>query len=384
MHFPIRFAVTTALLAGSVHAANAGSIDALNLLNNYNVITSGDATSYSEADGKALIGGNLYGGQYNMHVISNTVSSLTVAGNLGGSVQTKGQGLNVGGSIAGSVNMNDGGNAYVGSVANGGTLNNNANGNGATFVVGDIAGNVTTNGGNIVYGGILTGYANANGGGTVQHQAVSVPFAPATVASNAISTLTAFSTQLAGTTSNSAYSFLDSDTVIFHAVADSHGLATFTINDANSFFNQAGEFQFNLASGVQTILLNVINSDIDALLNIHANFLGGSAVNLGNNILWNFQNASKIDINAQFGGSLLALGADVVTRGNIEGTLVAKTLIQGAEIHYQGLIADADDFPATQNASLAATVPLPGTLPLLTIGLAGLGAVYRRNRQAAV
>ncbi|MDD1620761.1 MAG: hypothetical protein LUQ11_04715, partial [Methylococcaceae bacterium] len=288
----------------------------------------------------------------------------------------------VGGSIAGSVNMNDGGNAYVGSVANGGKLNNNANGHGSTYVVGDIAGNVNTNGGNTVYGGNLTGYANANGGGTVQHQTVTSPFAPATQASDAIAVLSAFSAQLSAIGANSAYNFLDSDTVIFDAVGDSHGLAAFTIDDANGFFNQAGEFQFNLASGVQTILLNVINSDIDALLNIHANFLGGSAINLGKNILWNFQNASKIDINAQFGGSLLALDADVITRGNIEGTLVAKSLIQGQEIHYQGLYADADDFPVPQNTPISSTVPLPGTVPLLAIGFAGLGAVYRRNRQA--
>jgi choice-of-anchor A domain-containing protein len=382
MHFPIRFAVTTALFAGSIHAAHASSVDALNLLNNYNLITSGDTTSYSHVDGKALIGGNLYGGDYNMHVIPNPVSSLTVAGNIVGNVQTKGQGLNVGGGITGSVNMNDGGNAYVGSVANGGNLNNNANGHGSTYVVGDIAGTVKTNSGNTVYGGNLTGYAEANGGGSVQHQAISTPLNPATQASDAIATLSAFSAQLSGIGANSAYNFLDSDTVIFDAVADSNGLAAFTISDANSFFNQAGEFQFNLASGVQTILLNVINSDINTVLNVHANFLGGSAVNLGKNMLWNFQNASKIDINAQFGGSLLALDADVITRGNIEGTLVAKSLIQGTEIHYQGLYADADDFPVPQNTPISSTVPLPGTIPLLAIGLAGFGATYRRSRQA--
>lgn len=384
MHFPIRTAVTTALLAGSVHAANAGSIDALNLLDNYNVITSGDAAVKSHVDGNTLIGGHLSSsGDYHIHATPTTVPALTVGGNLTGNANINGPGLNVGGSVAGSATMNAGGNAYVGSVANGGTLNNNANGNGSTYVVGDIAGTVNTNAGNTIYGGNLTGYANANGGGTVQHQAVSVPFTPATVASNAINTLTAFSTQLAGITSNSNYSF-SGNKVTFDAVGGSNGLAVFTINDANNFFNQVGEFQFNLASGIQTILLNIINSDIATTLNIHANFLGGAAPNLGSKILWNFQNASKIDINAQFGGSLLALGANVVVNQNIEGTLVAKTLLQTAEIHYQALNADADDFPVTQKPLGSTTVPLPGTVPLLAIGFAGLRAIYRRNRQATV
>lgn len=382
MHFSIRFAVTGALFAGSIHAANASSVDALNLLGNYNVITSGDATVNSHVDGNTLIGGNLSShGDYHIHNTPTDLPALTVAGNLTGNANVNGPGLNVGGSVSGSITMNAGGNAYVGSVADSGWLQNNANGNGSTFVVGDIAGNVNTNGGNTIYGGNLTGYANANGGGSVQQQAVSAPFNPANAAANAIETLTAFSTQLTGIAANSAYSFLGNK-VTFDAFGNSHGLAIFTINDANSFFNQAGEFQFNLASSVQTILFNVINSDIDALLNIHANFLGGSAPNLGKNMLWNFQNASKIDINAQFGGSLLALGADVKANQNIEGSLVSKTLIQEAEIHYQALNADADDFPVSQNTPISSTVPLPGTLPLLAIGLAGLGAVYRRNRQA--
>ncbi|MDD2801936.1 MAG: hypothetical protein PHE96_10795, partial [Methylococcales bacterium] len=68
MHLFVKTAVVGVLFAGSIHAANADNIDALTLLGNYNLITSGNVTSYSEVDGNALIGGDLAaGGNYHIH-----------------------------------------------------------------------------------------------------------------------------------------------------------------------------------------------------------------------------------------------------------------------------------------------------------------------------
>ena len=328
-----KLALAGLLFVSFSHAANATSVEveAMSLLHEYNLITSGNVTSYSEVDGNALIGGNLSGGMYNMHVTSNAVvSSLTVAGNVQGNVQTKGKGLNVGGDVSGYITTNDGGNAYVGSVS--GTLQNNANGSGSSSVVGDISGNVNTNGGNTIYGGNLTGSATANGGGSVLNQSVSVPFDPATRASNAITTLDQFSGQLSGVGANSSYS-ITGGKVTFNATADSNGLAIFTINDAKNFFDSAYEFDFNIGSA-QSILFNVF-SGTNTDLNLHANFLANAAPNLGSILLWNFIDATSLNVQAQFGGSLLALNADVTTGQNIEGTLVAKSLTQYAEIHSQ-------------------------------------------------
>ncbi|ODN67308.1 hypothetical protein A9E74_01035 [Methylophaga muralis] len=41
--------------------AQAGPVDATSLLNQYNLITSGNVTSTSEVEGNALIGGNVQG-----------------------------------------------------------------------------------------------------------------------------------------------------------------------------------------------------------------------------------------------------------------------------------------------------------------------------------
>jgi choice-of-anchor A domain-containing protein len=313
--------------------ADALEIDAMSLLNHYNLITSGNVISTSEIDGNALIGGNVTGGMYNMHSTSNAaVPSLTVGGDLQGSVQTKGKGVNIAGNVSGSLTINDGGDAYMNSVSSTGWVQNNANGNGSTSVVGDVSGSVNTNGGNTIYGGTNTGFVGANGSGSVSNQPVSVPFDPAATAANAVNTLGQFSNQLAVTDLNSNYT-ITGGKVTFNATPNTDGLAVFNINDGQSFFESVNEFAFNIGSAT-SILFNVFDdalSDYD----ISVNFLANSAVDLADILLWNFTDASSLHITSQFGGSILALGTDVVTHGNIEGTLVAKTLNQNAEIHSQ-------------------------------------------------
>lgn len=370
-----KIAMAGALFTGGLQAANASTAEALSLLNNYNLITSADLGTTSEVDGNALIGGNLYSttSNYHIHNTSTAVSALTVKGDIVGNVNVNGPGLNVGGDIAGSVTMNGGGNAYVGSVS--GNLNNNANGTGSTYVVGDISGNVGTNNGSTIYGGQLTGNASANGSGTVQHQTVTPPFNPATVVANAITTLSDFSDQLSNLAANSSYGF-SGNKVVFNAVGDSNGLAVFTIDNANSFFSQAGEFEFNFANNAQRVLFNVINDSVGDPLYINANFLADAANQWGSKFLWNFENATSIDIGAQFGGTILATGADVGNSANIEGTLVARYVLQAAEIHSRPLDAGFA-------SSIPAAVPVPGAAPLFLSALAGFGAWSRRTRKAA-
>jgi choice-of-anchor A domain-containing protein len=368
-----KFSIAGMLLVGLSQVANAGSVevDAISLLNQYNLITSGNVTSSSHVDGNALIGGNVSGGTYNMHSTSNAVvPTLTVGGNTSGYIQTKGKGVNVAGNVAGNININDGGDAYFGSVS--GTVQNNANGNGSTSVVGNISGSVNTNGGNTIYGGTVTGYAGANGSGHVLNQTVTTPFDPAATAVNAINTLSQFSDNLSGLDSNSNYS-INYGKVTFNANADTNGLAIFTIDNAKSFFDSAYEFAFNVGTAT-SILFNVF-SDGNTDLNLHANFLGGSASNLGSILLWNFVDATSLNVAAQFGGSVLALNADVTTNQNIEGTLVAKNLNQFAEIHSQ-----PSDFVAPNITVPVSAVPIPAAALLFAPALLGFMGFRRKLR----
>lgn len=355
------------LFISSAQLANAGPVDTTSLLNQYNLITAGDVKSTSEVEGNALIGGNVDGGMYNMHQTSNAVvPSLTVGSNVNGNVITNGQGLNVGGNVAGNVTMNDGGDAVVGSVS--GSLQNNANGNGSSSVTGNISGNVNTNGGNTTYGGSLArpDSAKANGGGKVSNQPVTAPFAPSTVASNAMNVLSQFSTQLSTLDANSGYT-ITSGKVTFNAVGNDSGLAIFSISDAKTFFDNAFEFDFSMTN-TQSILFNVFSGG-NTELDIKANFLASAATVWGSLFLWNFVDATELNLASQFGGSILALNAGVTNRNNIEGTLVAKSLKQYGEIHSQ----PSNFVPPTE-------VPVPAALPLFLSGLIGFFSL-RRNRK---
>lgn len=356
------------LSISNMASAETVEVAALSLLNNYNLITSGNVASTSEVEGNALIGGDVTGGLYNMHVTSNAdVPSLTVAGELNGNVQTKGKGVNIGGDVAGSLTVNDGGDVFVQSVS--GFVQNNANGDGSTSVVGNISGTVNTNGGNTLFGGSNTGTAQANGGGSVLNQSVSVPFDPTSAVNNAINTLSAFSSNLASLDANSSYS-ISGGKVTFNATADSNGLAVFSIKNAQSFFNTSYEFDFNIGSA-NSILFNLSDDTFsDYVLN--ANFLANSAPSLADMFLWNFIDAETLTVNAQFGGSMLALNADVTTYQNIEGTLVAKTLNQNGEIHSQ----PSTFVPPT-------VVPVPTAAFLFAPAMIGLMALRRRSKKHA-
>ncbi|MDD4913541.1 MAG: choice-of-anchor A family protein [Methylococcales bacterium] len=367
------------LLISAMQTAHADFVEAVSLLDKYNLITTGNVTSYSEVDGNALIGGNLTGGNYHIHNTSTAAPALTVGGNVGGNVNVNGPGLDVGGSIQGNVNMNGGGNAYAGSVSGGATLQNNANGNGSSYVVGNIAGAVNTNGGGTYYGGALTGTAN----GAI-HTDVTMTFNPQSVAEAAANTLSGFSDALSGQTVNSTYS-VTGNTATFNA--ESSGLSVFTITDANSFFSQVSQIQFNLQNGAQEILINVINSSANSTLNIDANFLGSAATALGANLLWNFENADNISIGSQFGGTVLALAANVSTSQNIEGTLVAASLTQGGEIHSQPLSAGYANLVTTLASSSTtsasgAAIPEPGMLALIALGWLAMGLGLRHARRS--
>jgi hypothetical protein len=88
--------------------------------------------------------------------------------------------------------------------------------------------------------------------------------------------------------------------------------------------------------------------------------------------LWNFVDATELNLASQFGGSILALNAAVTNSNNIEGTLAAKSLTQYGEIHSQ-----------PTNFVPPAAVPVPAALPLFLSGLIGFFSL-RRNRKKSL
>jgi choice-of-anchor A domain-containing protein len=126
----------------------------------------------------------------------------------------------------------------------------------------------------------------------------------------------------------------------------------------------SAEFAFDLGSATSV----VINSDV-ATANIHANFINGGAAAIAPRVLWNFYAATAIDLGTQFGGSILATGATLTNRNNIEVGVFVNTLNQQGEIHqaaFTGALPSND-------------VPEPGTLVLVLAALvAGVAAARHR------
>lgn len=335
-------------MAASTTNAQAASLDATGLINTYNVIVFNNLTNTSHVDGSAIVGGNATGGTYAQHV-NLAGTALTVGKNLNGNVTLNGGGLIVGGNITNSsINGNGGGNYYIGGNVSKGTVSANS---GTVYIGGKIA----------------SGGSVQNATRVTQQSTLATKTAASTIADIAAAqtALTDYSHTLAKLTTDSTITSNKYGLVTFNAAPGTDGVAVFSITNA-ALLNSAKEFAFSL-NGAKEVVINV--SGIGASqLTLNANFLAGSAQQLGTNTVWNFVDAQKINITSQFGGTILAVLGNLTNSQNIEGTVIAKNLTQNGEIHYDGV-----------NSNLVSAVPLPGAAMLFGTALLGLGAAARRR-----
>ncbi|MCB5189040.1 choice-of-anchor A family protein [Methylobacillus caricis] len=322
---------------------NAGAeaaLDANQTLNQFNAIVFGNINSSSHIDGRTWVGGNVNGGEYVGHPNDTPASGyagLTVKGNAN-NIKVNGYGSAIGGNLSNSA-MNKGSNVILGSVSN-----TNLN-DGPAYVAGSDSG------------------SNFNGGKLSSPNSLMQGYLDAVDSTNFYSVLSNTSSQLRQLDSTSSV-IQNGNRATFSASADSTGLAVFNLTDieAGSIFSLA-EFDFTL-NGASTVVINVALTDIT----ISANFINGSAHQIGSSVIWNFYNATTVTLNNEFGGSVLALNADLTNNQNIEGGVFVKNLTQNGEIHLQ---------PFTGNIITA--VPEPSSYAMLLLGL-GLIALTMRRR----
>ncbi|HET6419278.1 MAG TPA: choice-of-anchor A family protein [Geobacteraceae bacterium] len=333
--------VVASFLGFPAGMAIAAPLTAAQTLNQFNLVVFGDATSKSDVDGRAYIGGDLSGGTYVTHSDKTPASSyagLTTGGNAS-RVMVNGFGAVIGKDL--SYSTINSGNAVVL-----GTARNN-NFNGPAYVAKSGSGN------------------NFNGGknpalatGTAATAATSTDFK---------SVLTGLSIQLKSLASTGSSVTFTNNKAVFNAVADKNGVAVFNLSGIDTVLFNKGEFEFNL-NGANTVILD---SD-ETKINIAANFLGGAAQSIGAKTIWNFYNATDVDIQNQFGGSVLAPLAHFSNENNIEGGVYVNTLTQNGEIHLQPFSGHIPPTP----------VPAPPAMLLLGSGMACLANARwkRRNR----
>lgn len=333
--------------AGFASSAIATPLTATEILQQFNVVVEGSIASTSTVQGRTYAGGAVAGGQYaqkGSNLPASAYAGLTTGGSVSG-VHVNGKGAVVGGSISGSI-INAGDSVVRGSAAN-------STFNGKAYVAGASSG-VNFNGGQA-----------ANTAATPAMQAA----ADAANSTNFAQVMDNLSQQLSLLTSTGSWVNISGNKATFNAVADASGLAVFDLTLIDTQLFGLGEFQFNLGNAT-TVIFNTDNSSY----NISANFLGGSAHQLGSKAIWNFYNAASIVTNSQFGGVLLATDAALINNQEIVGTVVVESLNQ------KGAILQSA-FGGTLPAPASNDVPEPAALLLMALALTVMAWQLRSRRR---
>ena len=328
--------LTAALALTAAGPASATTvIQGMDALHEWNLVVLGDLKSSSEVEGRTFVGGNLSGTSSNYQIRTPAASAaktpaLTVVGDVTGGTKNLTGGATVGGNVSSGFSLN---------------------GSPQTVLVGGTIANTNVNQ-NIVKSG-QAATAGFTQGLIDQRDALTRSMVDL---SNGLSALTATGTAL-----------IANNRATFNAVAGGNGVAVFSL--AASDLSRFGEIAFN-RNGADTVIVNVSG----ATIRLDDNFLG-NADQLGRNVIWNFADATTVDVTTAWRGSVLAPLAAGTTGNYIQGSAVFNSMVQNGELH---LDTYAGNFRPT------AAVPEPGTWMMMLAGFGALGVMLRRRRKVAL
>lgn len=146
------------------------------------------------------------------------------------------------------------------------------------------------------------------------------------------------------------------------------GVDVVTVSTAQ--MNSATEFVLSNFATDATIIVNVVGST--------ATIQGGYSQFDKYNVLFNFVDATKLNINSGANISILAPTASVKDgSGVIDGNVVVKSWSSGVQIN------SSNAFVSTNVAGLVTAIPEPETYAMLLGGLGLMGFMVRRRQKAA-
>jgi choice-of-anchor A domain-containing protein len=306
-------------------------------LKEWNVVSFNNFSSYNHVDGRVFVGNNFTAGG-NFGILNNGIPAtqygtpaLTVGGNA---------------ALAGSVNA--GGGISVG---------------------GDVSGNFNNNGNNVVsYGGSSTAFANNT---TFTDLGPSFTNTLISQKNDIKASLTSLSSNLAALANTGGVT-----------VGGDSNNQTINVSGSGLQVLNWSEALFEGTSNQQ--LLVTLPSDATLVINV-----AGTNINFDRNfntfanderVLFNFYEATSVNIGRQFSGSILGVFADITggNSGNIDGSVVGNNVVQNAngEIHnnyFQG------DLSGVGGGVVVA--PEPSTWGLLILGFGLVGAMMRTRRR---
>lgn len=298
-------------------------------LNEYNLVVLNDLSSNSEVDGRTLVLGDVSGSasNYGIHLNSDAykTSNLTLL---------TGNALVVGGDITSGTTINANGYGVVVGGNNNGTVNASSLTTGTVSLDFDLVKSEFTD---------FSGYLS-------------------TLAVNSLLT----------TSTNNQPSAAK-----FNITADATGLSVFNITGSDLFGNSlVQQIEATNANAASTVVINVSGTSITSSGN--GNFVGDfSNSSFYTNVIWNFFQATSIDLSMQFNGSIIAPFATYTNSSETNGNVVVYNYNQTAEVH-STLFDGSIDYVATTVTTPAVSVPAPSSLFIFASALLGL-LMWRRK-----
>ena len=334
---PIVAAAVMALSAGQASAAMLAGVDALK---EWNLIVFNNVSSSSEVQGRSFIGGSLSGNSSNYYIqpgnnpSQNGNPGLTVVGDVTGGTKNlnNASGANIGGNLASQNGFN----------LNGGTQT-------------------------VKVGGTST---QTNINQNIHQANLGANFTNTLVAQKdlLVSSLGSLSDNLAALTNTGTTSIENNRLTVS---ASGSGLNVFSLTLGQ--FSNFGEISVTNPDG-GTVVINVSG----ASATLADNFVN-TAADIGRNVIWNFYEATNLNFNNAFLGTVLAVDATVSNNNYIEGTLVANSFNQNGEVHMDSFQGDLSSVGGNPIAA-----PEPSTWAMLIFGFGLVGFAMRRRGQRSL
>ncbi|WP_181160002.1 collagen-binding domain-containing protein [Sandaracinobacter neustonicus] len=340
----------------------------LQAMRELNAIVFGDTHGWLSVEGKTFVGGTVQnggefgGGNASKSEAASSRAILTVGGNSN--------------SYTRILNGSNGGSGSVGSPATvdvGGNVSNLALGtnNVAVKIGGTVAQSSASSGSTVESGGTGSGWLGDNGGSFATGKGAGftsgVTSSISSEAAKLEADLTALSTSLAGLETTDGNSITNSyGAMVFTAVSDGTGKSVFNLTEA-AF--SGWQWTLNAADPTLTIVFNV-TGDGSYLWNSN---LAGAFSAFADQIIWNFSDATSLNINQTVYGSLLSPFADLRANSAIRGTVVAKDLQASSGVKMAAF--DGTDI------GLADPAPEPATWAMMIAGFGLVGAALRRRER---